>query len=76
MTESLFVHYGDQTIGTLTRTETGLMEFSYRSDWQNDRNSFAISISLPLSGQFDVDASHHFFVNLLPEANVRQQICK
>ena len=76
MTETLFVHYEHQTIGLLTRTESGQIKFEYQPAWQTNKDNFAVSISLPLSGDFTVEASHHFFVNLLPEANVRQQICK
>lgn len=76
MSQKLFVHYQLQTVGELTLTPSGQMKFAYRNEWQHDANGFPVSISLPLDGSFAVEASHHFFVNLLPEASVRQQICQ
>ncbi len=76
MPETLFVHYQQQTVGELTLATSGMMQFQYRAGWQQNPNGFPISISLPLDGNYDIHASHHFFVNLLPEANVRQQICQ
>ena len=76
MPETLFVHYQQQTVGELTLAASGMMEFQYRAGWQQNPHGFPISISLPLDGNYDIHASHHFFVNLLPEANVRQQICQ
>ncbi len=74
--ETLFVHYHQNTVGELTRAASGLIEFQYRSEWQRNPESFPVSISLPLDGNFNAQASHNFFVNLLPEANVRLQICQ
>lgn len=76
MSETLYVHYQRQTIGELRLTDSGLMQFQYRPDWQKSEDGFPVSISLPLDGHFDIHASHYFFVNLLPEASVRQQICQ
>lgn len=76
MAEILFVHYQRQTVGELTLAPSGLIAFQYRSEWQRNPDAFPVSISLPLDGNFDALASHNFFVNLLPEANVRQQICQ
>ncbi len=76
VTETLFVHYQQHTVGELTLATSGLIEFQYRSEWQRNPEGFPVSISLPLDGNFDAQASHNFFVNLLPEANVRQQICQ
>ena len=76
MFETLYVHYQRQTIGELRLTDSGQMQFQYRLEWQQSTDGFPISISLPLDGNFDVSTSHYFFVNLLPEANVRQQICQ
>lgn len=76
MAETLFVHYQQYTVGELTLAASGLMEFKYRLEWQRNPDGFPVSISLPLDGNYDAQASHHFFVNLLPEASVRQQICQ
>lgn len=74
--ETLFVHYQQHTVGELTLAASGLMEFQYRSQWQRTPDAFTASISLPLDGNFTAQASHNFFANLLPEANIRQQICQ
>jgi len=76
MSQKLFVHYQLQTVGELTLMPSGQMRFEYRIEWQNSADGFPVSISLPLDGNFDIEAGHHFFVNLLPEASVRQQICQ
>ncbi|MEZ6043635.1 MAG: type II toxin-antitoxin system HipA family toxin [Planctomycetaceae bacterium] len=76
MAETLFVHYQQHTVGELTLSASGLIEFRYCQEWQSNPDSFPVSISLPLDGKFDAQASHNFFVNLLPEANVRLQICQ
>lgn len=76
MSEILYVHYENQTIGELQLSESGQMQFRYRTSWQQHESTFPISISLPLNGEYDLITSHRFFANLLPEANVRQQICQ
>lgn len=76
MSERLLVHYQQKTIGELTLGDSSMMQFQYNTDWINSENAFPISISLPLDGSFSTSASHHFFANLLPEGNVRQQICR
>ena len=72
---AVIFHEG-RTVGTLTLLESTQMQFAYSSDWSSDKSSFPISISLPLDGSFDPATSHRFFANLLPEANVRMQICR
>ncbi len=76
MSEALFVHYERQLIGQLTPLNSGQMEFRYHEAWAHSPSAFPISISLPLDGTFSPSARHHYFANLLPEANVRQQICR
>lgn len=76
MTEQLYVHYEGQLVGSLTLRDSLQMQFEYSSEWSRSPSSFPISISLPLDGSFDLSSSHRFFANLLPEANVRLQICR
>lgn len=76
MSERLYVHFGDQTIGELCINDSAMMQFCYFEDWVQSQGAFPISLSLPLDGSFAIHASHYFFANLLPEGNVRQQICK
>lgn len=75
MSERLYVHYQQQLVGQIAVADTGLMEFTYDPEWLSAANSFPISVSLPLDAACSPMASHHFFANLLPEADVRQQIC-
>jgi serine/threonine-protein kinase HipA len=76
MKHTLYVHYRQQLVGELTLTESGQMQFRYCEQWRVKESGFPISLSLPLEGLLTTSASHHFFANLLPEANVRQQICQ
>jgi len=76
MIERLVVRYQRQMIGELFQSESALMRFQYNRAWVETSNVFPISLSLPLDGSFSVTDSHNFFANLLPEANVRQQICR
>ena len=76
MRDQLYVHYRLQRVGAILHSESGLMQFSYSDGWRESACAFPISLSLPLDGSFSQAASHHFFANLLPEGNVREQICK
>jgi serine/threonine-protein kinase HipA len=76
MSDRLHVHYQQHTIGELNLDPSAQMHFRYRAEWAELPGAFPISLSLPLDGSFTPQTSHCFFANLLPEANVRQQICK
>ena len=76
MRKQLSVFYDGRTVGTLTLLESQQMQFEYSSEWSSDKSSFPVSISLPLDASFDPTTSHRFFANLLPEGNVRLQICR
>ena len=73
MSGRLYVHYQQQLIGQIQVAETGLMQFTYAPEWLAASNAFPISVSLPLDGSYSALTSHHFFANLLPEAETRQQ---
>jgi len=76
MSEPLYVHYQQQLVGMLSQTAARTMQFAYDDEWLRSANRFPISRSLPLEGTFTDSHSQHFFANLLPEGNVREQICK
>ena len=76
MSDQLYVHYQQQLIGLITQTASLVMHFKYYDSWLRSSSNFPISHSLPLNGSFADASSHHFFANLLPEGNVREQICK
>jgi serine/threonine-protein kinase HipA len=76
MTGVLEVFHRGQRVGTLRQHESGGMVFAYDPGWQGSPSAFPVSLSLPLSGEFPAAAGHHFFANLLPEGNAREQICQ
>lgn len=74
--ERLYVHYQKRLVGQITLSSSLRMQFAYVGSWLAFGSCFPISVSLPLNGDFTESASHHYFSNLLPEGNVREQICK
>lgn len=76
MSECLCVHYRQELVGLLEQTAARTMKFVYADGWLRSAARFPISLSLPLDGSFTDSQSHYFFANLLPEGNVREQICK
>ncbi len=76
MSDPLFVHFEQHTIGKLSQNDSGRIQFHYHPDWIDAAGAFPISLSLPFDGSFTASDCHHYFANLLPEGNVRQQICK
>lgn len=75
MSDVLNVHYQQHLVGQITRAESGALQFEYSATWQKWDGRFPISLSLPLDAALKNSAGHHFFANLLPEGNVREQIC-
>ena len=68
-----FVYIQNELVGNLEQKEGSFIAFCYQNSWI--KKGFPISHSLPLNGNFSLKQSHHFFSNLLPEANLRQLIC-
>jgi len=71
----LHVWYRERLVGRLIENSDGRLEFTYEDSWSGSSSAFPISVSLPLDGTFQVESADAFFVNLLPEASVRQRIC-
>jgi serine/threonine-protein kinase HipA len=74
--EALHVWYEQQLVGYLWRDKTSRIGFRYNENWLN-KEGFAISVSLPLALEeysSENAIAHHFFANLLPEGNAREQI--
>ena len=67
------VWYEDQLVGTLRADDNHELYLTYSSDWLNG-DPFPISISLPLTDQETL--AHPFFSGLLPEARVRERLCR
>lgn len=75
MSQTLNVYFQQQTVGTLRFNER--FSFQYNPAWLSNKEAFAISIALPLRQEEFIDpSSHHFFINLLPEGNLRTLVCR
>ncbi len=70
--KSLYVFYENQRVGIFSRDENLVSSFSYDEQWQIGKNSFPLSLAMPLSEQtFNNKITLSFFENLLPEGDVR-----
>jgi serine/threonine-protein kinase HipA len=72
--DGLNVWSDDQLVGYVWRNFQGQMGFRYDDEWLASRQSYAISVSLPLQrGDFspELGIAHRFFANLLSEARAR-----
>lgn len=68
----LMVSFDNMRVGRLWLNEHGVFLFQYEPAWLSDARSFPLSLRLPLRPEpFERDASKPFFVNLLPEADIR-----
>jgi len=63
-------------VGSLQVDRDDRMEFCYDARWLASSDAFSISLSLPLRGEPYREAAHHFFANMLPEADVRARLCQ
>ena len=73
---ALFVSMNGESVGTLKRSSTGNLEFSYCRPWLEAEKSRPISLSLPLGRTvFAGDRVENFFDNLLPDSqSIRNRI--
>jgi serine/threonine-protein kinase HipA len=69
----LNVYWDGALVGDIVRQGMGDLRFAYHPKW-NVGSQGAISLSLPLSGNFSSSAGHNFFANLLPEGHARNRI--
>jgi serine/threonine-protein kinase HipA len=77
MSTRLEVRYGARRVGVLRADDSNRFGFRYVDEWLGARDSFAISISLPLEPSEETTGrAHAFFANLLPEGIVRQAVCR
>ena len=66
--KSLNVWWANQLIGTLTQDVDKLLGFKYDNSWLENKNSNALSISLPKwKKEFSTNECRPFFAGLLPE---------
>jgi serine/threonine-protein kinase HipA len=70
--KSLYVFYENQRVGVFSRDENLMSSFSYDEQWKVSKNSFPLSLAMPLSEKtFSNKITLSFFENLLPEGDVR-----
>lgn len=76
MSFELEVRYGEQRVGALRVDALNHFCFRYLDEWLRADDAFPVSVTLPLSSTETMGGSAHaFFSNLLPEGNVRQEVC-
>ena len=71
----LVVRHAEGIVGHLERSAEGAVEFAYAAAWLTASHRFPISLSMPLREAPYGEAGLSFFANLLPEAEVRRQLC-
>jgi serine/threonine-protein kinase HipA len=77
MTHHLYVFHDTDQVGQITLDEKRRWIFQYDAQWLSQSSTFPISIQLPLQeAAFEPDHAKAFFVNLLPEGDVRHLIAK
>lgn len=70
---NLFIYFENQKVGTLTRNDDLVYSFSYEERWRTSKNSFALSLAMPLEQKdFQNKVTLSFFENLLPEGDLRK----
>lgn len=75
MNRRLHVQHGEAWVGVLEQAPSGEMTFAYAPAWLASPGRFAVSLQLPLREEPFGEPAHAFFANLLPEAEVRRQLC-
>ena len=66
---SLFVSMNGESVGTLKRSSTGNLEFSYSRTWLESEKCRPISLSIPLGETvYSGNRVENFFDNLLPDS--------
>jgi serine/threonine-protein kinase HipA len=79
--DSLNVWCNGQHVGYLWRDDRNEMGFQYSDEWLENPVRFPVSLTLPLRPEpYEAEGTkrvaHHFFANLLPEADSRRRICR
>lgn len=73
---NLIVYLNSEKVGVL-REKSGLMYFSYDSQWLEIPSNIPLSRSLPLQKEeFGINKTRAFFAGILPEERPRQIISK
>lgn len=72
----LGVYFTDLLVGELEQTRSATMQFQYSPEWLEQKDSFALSFSLPKTDKVFQKQADFFFSNLLPEGLVREAVCR
>lgn len=75
MNGRLSVHHAFGLVGQLEQANDGTVKFTYAPTWLQSTRRFPISFSLPLREEAWGEPGQAFFANLLPEADLRRQLC-
>ncbi len=70
----LRVGFAGRAVGELRHDGDGHLSFRYTDEWLD--GGFAISLSMPLRDRVYDDVAQRFFVNLLPEGQVRALVAR
>lgn len=73
--KALGLYYNAQKVGTLTEDPQNQIEFTYEDSWNRSSDGFAISQSLRGKKTDGIEAQN-YFANLLPEGDVRLDVCR
>lgn len=77
MKVALEVRYGSRRVAALRADDSQRFCFRYLDEWLTAKDSFPVSVTLPLVSEETVGGpAHAFFANLLPEGLVRQAVCR
>ena len=72
----LNVFFQTNLVGRISTKDGVSIQFEYSDSWVKHENAFPISVSIPLDSKAINQAfANNFFVNLLPEENIRARTC-
>ena len=73
----LDVYFDEQLVGQISTNDGVRLQFSYVETWLKNETAFPISVSIPLTeNTIENETTNNFFVNLLPEEQIRKRTCE
>ena len=76
MSDYLIVYFAAREVGLLQPDEKRHLYFTYSPEWLKHSECFPVSKSIPLTAETYTGVAHSFFTNLLPEAGLRDFVCR
>ena len=74
---NLDVFCENELVGQIATNDEAKLRFAYAKSWLENKKSFPISVSIPLTERaIEEEVSNNFFVNLLPEERIRKRTCE